>query len=103
MSMHQRIETKVRNALAPTHLEIRDESHMHAVPPGAESHFRLLVVTPAFEGKSAVQRHQAVYAALAEEMRDHIHALGLQTMTPDEWAGDAQRNESPECIGGSKQ
>jgi BolA protein len=102
MSMYQRIEAKVRGALAPTHLEITDESHMHAVPPGAESHFRLLVVAPAFEGKSAVQRHQAVYAALAEEMRDHIHALGLQTMTPAEWAADARRSESPECLGGSK-
>lgn len=102
MSMHRRIEAKVRDALTPTHLEVTDESHMHAVPPGTESHFRLLVVAPAFEGKSAVQRHQAVYAVLAEEMRDHLHALGLQTMTPAEWSVEVQRNQSPECLGGSK-
>lgn len=102
MSIYERIESKVRAALEPAHLEITDESFMHAVPEGAESHFRLLVVAEAFEGKSAVQRHQEVYRALAEEMRDHIHALGLQTMTPAEWAADTARNQSPECLGGSK-
>lgn len=102
MRMKGTIESKVVAALQPEHLEIHDESHMHAVPPGAESHFRLLIVADAFEGKSPVQRHQAVYAALADEMRDHIHALGLQTMTPAEWTAGQQRNESPECLGGSK-
>jgi BolA protein len=101
-SMYARVEANVHAALAPEHLEITDESHMHAVPEGAESHFRLLVVSSAFEGKSPVQRHQAVYAALAEEMREHIHALGLQTMTPAEWRTDRQRNESPQCLGGGK-
>ena len=100
--MAARIEAKIRAALAPSHLEIADESYMHAVPEGAESHFRLLVVAETFEGKSSVQRHQAVYRELADEMRDHIHALGLQTMTPTEWAADQQRNESPDCLGGSK-
>lgn len=100
--MRTRIEAKVRAAFEPAHLEVIDESHMHAVAEGAESHFRLLVVAEAFEGRSAVQRHQAVYRALAEEMRDHIHALGLQTMTPAEWAADQERNESPPCLGGSK-
>lgn len=100
--MASRVEKKLRAALAPSHLEITDESTMHAVPEGAESHFRLVVVADAFEGLSAVQRHQVVYRALADEMRDHIHALGLQTMTPAEWAADQERNQSPECLGGSK-
>ena len=95
------IEAKVRDALAPTHLEIVNESHMHSVPPGSESHFRLFVVSEEFEGKAAVQRHQAVYRALAEEMRDQIHALGLQTLTPAEWEPDrSERTESPDCLGG---
>jgi len=102
VSMHTRIEAKVRAALAPVHLEVTDESYMHSSGPEAESHFRLLVVADAFEGKSAVQRHQAVYRALAEEMRDHIHALGLQTLTPAEWGAAPERSESPECLGGSK-
>ena len=49
-----------------------------------------------------MQRHQAVYAILADEVRNHIHALGLQTLTPGEWQTDQARNESPECLGGSK-
>lgn len=101
-SMHRTIETKVRDAFAPTHIEVTDESYMHDVPEGAESHFRVLVVSERFVGKSAVQRHQSVYATLADEVKSHIHALGLQTMTPDEWAEDQARNESPECLGGSK-
>jgi len=101
-TMYRRIESKVREALAPSHLEVTDESYMHGVPEGAESHFRLCVVSDQFQGLSSVQRHQAVYRVLAEEVRDHIHALGLQTMTPDEWNADQARNESPECLGGSK-
>lgn len=100
--IHQIIEAKVRAAFDPKRLEVIDESYMHSVPEGAASHFRVFVVSDAFEGKSAVQRHQAVYAVLAEEVEHHIHALGLQTMTPVEWAADQQRNESPECLGGSK-
>ncbi len=100
--MYAVIEAKVRAAFEPTHLEVTDESYMHSVPEGAESHFRLLVVSAAFEGRSAVQRHQAVYATLADEIKHHIHALGMQTMTPGEWATDEQRNESPDCLGGSK-
>jgi len=101
-SMYRTIEIKVTDAFEPTYLEITDESYMHSVPEGAESHFRLLVVSREFEGQTAVQRHQAVYKALAVEVSNHIHALGLQTMTPTEWAADRARNESPECLGGSK-
>jgi len=101
-AMYRNIESKVRAGLQPIHLEVIDESYMHSVPAGAESHFRLLIVSERFEGKSAVQRHQAVYAILADEVQNHIHALGLQTLTPGEWQTDQARNESPECLGGSK-
>jgi len=100
--MYRRIESKVRDGFEPQHLEVTDESYMHGVPEGAESHFRLLVVSDKFDGLSAVQRHQAVYRLLADEVQNHIHALGLQTMTPEEWQTDRARNESPECLGGSK-
>ncbi len=101
--MHGTIESKVRAALAPELLEITDESYMHNVPAGAESHFRLLIVSNAFEGQSLVQRHQAVYRALAEEMSGQIHALAMQTFTPSEWSeSEQQRADSPECLGGSK-
>jgi len=97
-----RIESKVFDGLHPVHLEVNNESYMHNVPAGAESHFRLLIVSEQFEGKSSVQRHQAVYAILADEVRNDIHALGLQTLTPSEWQADQERNESPECLGGSE-
>ena len=101
-AMYRNIESKVLAGLRPVHLEVVDESYMHSVPAGAESHFRLLIVSERFEGKSAVQRHQAVYAILADEVKNHIHAIGLQTLTPSEWQTDQARNESPECLGGSK-
>jgi len=56
---------------------------------GDGQHFEALIVSPAFEGKSRVQRHQLVYAALGDRMREEIHALSMMTLTPPEWA--AQR------------
>ena len=52
---------------------------------GDGQHFQALVVCAAFEGKSRVQRHQMVYAALGERMREEIHALSMRTLTPEEW------------------
>jgi acid stress-induced BolA-like protein IbaG/YrbA len=51
---------------------------------GDGQHFQALIVSPAFEGKSRVQRHQLVYKALGERMREEIHALSMQTLTPEE-------------------
>ena len=52
---------------------------------GDGQHFQALVVSAQFVGRSRVQRHQLVYAALGERMREEIHALSMQTLTPDEW------------------
>jgi acid stress-induced BolA-like protein IbaG/YrbA len=57
--------------------------HLEVVGDG--QHFQALVVAAAFAGKNRVQRHQLVYAALGERMREEIHALSMQTLTPDEW------------------
>lgn len=82
------IEANLRQALAPVRLAIVDESHKHAghagARPGGESHFRVEVVSAAFEGKSRVERQRMVYAALAHEMKTAIHALALTTLTPAE-------------------
>jgi acid stress-induced BolA-like protein IbaG/YrbA len=56
---------------------------------GDGQHFEALIVSTAFDGKNRVQRHQLVYAALGERMREEIHALSMKTLTPQEWA--AQR------------
>ena len=52
---------------------------------GDGQHFEALIVSEAFRGKSRVQRHQLVYAALGERMREEIHALSMRTLTPEEW------------------
>lgn len=103
MSVQQTIETKIRSALAPEYLEVINESHMHNVPPGSESHFKVVVVSPEFEAKTRVQRHQVLNALLADELAGPIHALSLQIHTAPEWAArGGQAMASPACHGGSK-
>jgi acid stress-induced BolA-like protein IbaG/YrbA len=58
--------------------------HLHV--DGDGRHFQATIVSPAFVGKRAVQRHQLVYAVLGDRMREEIHALSMNTLTPDEWA-----------------
>jgi acid stress-induced BolA-like protein IbaG/YrbA len=53
---------------------------------GDGQHFQALVVSAAFAGKSRIQRHQLVYAALGERMREEVHALSMKTLTPEEFA-----------------
>ncbi len=57
----------------------------HVEVIGDGQHFQAVVVSPQFAGKSRVQRHQLVYAALGERMREEIHALSMRTLTPEEW------------------
>ena len=81
------IETRLQAALAPLHLEIEDDGARHAGHAGAASggHFNVTIVTPAFTGKSRVARHRLVYDALADAMRDGIHALAIAAYTPEEF------------------
>jgi BolA protein len=103
MSRAERIEQTLRDRFSPTHLEVSNESGMHAVPKGSETHFRVVVVTPLFEGLGRVERHKAVYEALAGEMRAGVHALAVVARTPDEWATESVVPKSPPCLGGSKE
>jgi BolA protein len=83
-----RIEDKLRQALAATHVEVVDESHRHAGHAGAASgggHFRALIVSDRFDGCGSVERQRLVYAALDAEMGSEIHALSMRTLTPEEW------------------
>lgn len=82
------IEQTLRQAFTPTHFAIEDDSAKHAGHAGARSgggHFNVVIVADGFRGKSAVQRHQAVYAALGDAMKTEIHALAIRAMTPEEW------------------
>lgn len=70
------IRASIAATLACEVVEVRGDGH----------HFEALVVSAAFEGKNRVARHQLVYAALGDRMRDEIHALSMSTLTPAEWA-----------------
>jgi acid stress-induced BolA-like protein IbaG/YrbA len=75
MVTNESVKSSIAQGLACEHLEVL----------GDGQHFQALVVARAFEGKSRVQRHQLVYAALGERMREEIHALSMRTLTPEEW------------------
>ena len=84
-------------------LQVANESFMHSVPEGSESHFKLVIVCDRFDGQRLVQRHQSVYKLLADELAGPVHALALHTYSPLEWAEkNALAPESPSCLGGSK-
>lgn len=91
MSLEARIRQKLMVGLTPTRLDVMNESHMHAGHAGSpgtgESHFRVLVVSPVFQGRSRVDRHRAVNVLLAEEFCDGIHALAIQAYAPGEQGG----------------
>jgi BolA protein len=82
------IRAKLSAAFSPARLDVVDESHRHAGHAGArpegETHFRVAIVAAAFAGKSRVERQRLVHAALAEELKDRVHALQLATQTPEE-------------------
>jgi acid stress-induced BolA-like protein IbaG/YrbA len=72
----EQIKTWIEESLPCEHVEVA----------GDGQHFEAVIVSPAFRGKSRVQQHQLVYAALGERMRAEIHALSMKTVTPEDWA-----------------
>ncbi|XP_075301581.1 LOW QUALITY PROTEIN: bolA-like protein 1 [Opisthocomus hoazin] len=96
------IRAKLTAALQPTHLQLRDESGRHGAPPGAETHFAVLVVSPLFAGVPPLQRHRLVHAALRAELAGPLHALAIVARTPQQWASDPRMPPPPPCLGGSK-
>ena len=101
MNIQERMERKLREGLDVVHLEVDNESGRHNVPAGSESHFKVVVVSPNFEGRNLVARHREVYRLLDEELRAGVHALALHTYTETDWrAADANAQDSPRCLGG---
>jgi BolA protein len=100
--MQQTITSKLEEAFSPEHLEVINESHMHNVPEGSESHFKVVIVSDIFRDKMLVARHRMVNKALEQELKSGIHALALHTMTMEEWFEKGKVAESPLCEGGSK-
>ena len=97
MSTRDAIINKLHEAFLPESLEVQDESHLHeghaGHRPGGETHFRVYIVSQAFEGKSRIERHRMINAALAQELADAVHALAIHAQAPAE---KPRQNASPE-------
>ena len=76
MTEPRQIEIWISESLPCDHVQVAGDGH----------HFEAIIVSAAFRGKSRVQQHQLVYGALGERMREEIHALSMQTLTPEDWA-----------------
>jgi BolA protein len=88
MDRRSHIEARLRAELTASHVDVEDESHQHAGHAGAASgggHFRATIVSERFAGLSRVARQRLVYEVLAAELKREIHALAMQTFTPEEW------------------
>lgn len=100
MTVENTLQTKLQTEFTPTLLEIENESHKHG-GESTTSHFRVVIVSDAFEGSRLIARHRKINTLLASELANEIHALALHTFTTEEWAkkgGNA--TQSPACAGG---
>ena len=97
------IESKLTKELDPSHLEVIDESYLHNVEPGKESHVRIVIVSEQFKNLNLVKRHQLIYQQINEELEGPIHAISLHTFTDSEWKDKNETaQDSPDCLGGMK-
>jgi len=84
----QTITKKLREAFTPESLDVTDESHLHeghaGHRPGGETHFRIYIVSGAFEGKTRIERHRMINTALAAELAGSVHALAIRAQAPGE-------------------
>lgn len=102
-NLQQHIMDKLQQKFSPTFIDVINESHQHNVAPGAESHFKVIIVTERFAEQRMIARHRAIYALLAEELAGSVHALALHTYTPQEWHElQDTKLSSPACRGGGK-
>ena len=85
------ITNKLREAFTPESLDVTDESNLHeghaGHRPGGETHFRVYIVSPAFEGKSRIERHRMVNSTLDAELKGSVHALAIKAQAPGENTG----------------
>lgn len=96
------IEEKLAAEFDADYLRVENESHMHNVAPGSESHFKVTIVSDTFKEQMLIKRHRMVNKTLEQELQQ-IHALALHTLTPEEWqARQGAVADSPHCHGGGK-
>lgn len=104
MKIQNQIQSKLESQFSPTFLDLKNESHMHSVPPGSETHFKLILVSERFEGLSKVAQQRLVYECLAEDLKSSVHALALRTFSPSQWKaqGESVLAPSPACMSSKK-
>jgi len=102
MTIQSTIEEKLSTEFNVEFLQVENESHMHNVAPGSESHFKVTIVSDLFNDQMLIKRHRMVNKSLQQEL-EQIHALALHTLTPEEWELRSGRvADSPKCRGGGK-
>lgn len=102
-TIKEQIEQKLKSALSPEYLEVINESPLHNVPQGSESHFKIVVVSHLFQSQTLLERHRLIHNILAHELQNKIHALSITTWTSNEWAEkEGMSPSSPRCLGGSQ-
>ena len=100
MSKQQELEQRLRQEFQPHFIAVENESYMHSSGRGADSHFKIVLVSDAFEGISKVARHQKIYQLFSQDLKNGIHALALHLYTKQEWDKLGwQFPKSPNCAG----
>lgn len=95
------IRQALSSGLSPVHLEVINESYMHNVPEGAETHFKVLIVSEKFAGLPPIKRHRLVNDLVKVELEGNfVHALSIEAKTADQWTSDYTVEPSPNCRGG---
>lgn len=97
----QRIQEKIQGSINIQEVIVEDESFRHHVPEGAETHFKVTVISDHFSGKSRIARHRFINELLAEEFDSGLHALSIHAFSPTEWGSKEQKTPaSPNCRDG---
>jgi len=96
------IRRKLEEFFEPRYLDVLNESGMHAVPKGSETHFKVIVVSERFLNEPLINRHRLVNKVLEAEFKSGLHALSIIAKTRDQWEGsDKIVDKSPPCRGGT--
>lgn len=96
------IRKKLTNTFQPAVLDVINESYMHSVPKGSETHFKVVVVADQFENLPLIKRHRLINETLQEELQTGVHTLSIVAKTPKQWEDSGGTvSKSPPCQGGS--
>ena len=100
MNIETTISKRLQQQFTPLHLTVENESYQHNVPAHSETHFKITIVSKAFDNQSRVARHQMIYKLLNDLMTKPIHALSIHAFTPEQWQSNTIVPETPHCLDG---